>query len=133
VHSGLVECRWRLRFLASNISTLCSASCFSVHLIGRFAGARLGSYVFELSGSYYTLGLMYIGRSILVAVLCWPVTEDPVARLNIEGKGSVKLTEFEKALLWLALLAVAGSIIYLVFKAYINPALLIDFANTRLC
>jgi len=45
----------------------------------------------------------------------------------------VKGAEFQKILLWLVPLLVAGGMIYLVFKAYINPALLIDFANTRLC
>jgi hypothetical protein len=45
----------------------------------------------------------------------------------------VNLTELQKTLLWLVPLAVAMGIIYLVFKAYINPAMLIDFANTRLC
>jgi hypothetical protein len=45
----------------------------------------------------------------------------------------VNLTELQKTLLWLVPLAVAMGIIYLVFKAYINPAMLINFANTRLC
>jgi len=45
----------------------------------------------------------------------------------------VNLTELQKTLIWLVSLAVAGGIIYLLFKAYINPAMLIDFANTRLC
>jgi len=45
----------------------------------------------------------------------------------------VKWAEFQKIILWLVPLLIAGGIIYLVFKAYISPALLIDFANTRLC
>ena len=45
----------------------------------------------------------------------------------------MKMTELQKNLVWLVSLAVAVGMIYLVFKAYINPAMLIDFANTRLC
>jgi len=45
----------------------------------------------------------------------------------------VKRAEVQKVLTWLVPLLIAGGMIYLVFRAYISPALLIDFANTRLC
>jgi hypothetical protein len=43
------------------------------------------------------------------------------------------MTQLQKTLMWVVSLTVAGGIIYLCFKAYISPASMIDFANSRLC
>ncbi|HWN30681.1 MAG TPA: MFS transporter [Burkholderiales bacterium] len=55
---------------------------FLGHQIGSFIGAWLGGYVFDLSGSYYAVWLTCIGLSLVAAVLCWPIDERQVARLN---------------------------------------------------
>lgn len=57
---------------------------FLGHQIGSFAGAWLGGYAFDLSGSYYAVWLSCVSLSIVAAALCWPIDERQVARLNVK-------------------------------------------------
>jgi MFS family permease len=75
--NGLVAQIFGVKYLSTLFGIV-----FLGHQIGSFIGAWLGGYVFDLSGSYYAVWLTCIGLSIVAAVLCWPIDERQVARLN---------------------------------------------------
>ena len=75
--NGLVAQIFGVKYLSTLFGIV-----FLGHQIGSFIGAWLGGYVFDLSGSYYAVWLTCIGLSIVAAVLCWPIDESQVARLN---------------------------------------------------
>jgi MFS family permease len=76
--NGLVAQIFGVKYLSTLFGIV-----FLGHQIGSFIGAWLGGYVFDLSGSYYAVWLTCIGLSIVAAVLCWPIDETQVARLNV--------------------------------------------------
>jgi len=75
--NGLVAQIFGVKYLSTLFGIV-----FLGHQIGSFIGAWLGGYVFDLSGSYYAVWLTCIGLSLVAAVLCWPIDERQVARLN---------------------------------------------------
>lgn len=75
--NGLVAQIFGVKYLSTLFGIV-----FLGHQIGSFIGAWLGGYVFDLSGSYYAVWLTCIGLSVVAAVLCWPIDERQVARLN---------------------------------------------------
>lgn len=77
--NGLVAQIFGVKYLSTLFGIV-----FLGHQIGSFIGAWLGGYVFDLSGSYYAVWLTCIGLSIVAAVLCWPIDESQVARLNVK-------------------------------------------------
>ena len=77
--NGLVAQIFGVKYLSTLFGMV-----FLGHQIGSFAGAWLGGYVFDLSGSYHAVWLTCIGLSIVAAVLCWPIDERQVARLNVK-------------------------------------------------
>lgn len=76
--NGLVAQIFGVKYLSTLFGVV-----FLGHQIGSFIGAWLGGYVFDLSGSYYAVWLTCIGLSVVAAVLCWPIDERQVARLNV--------------------------------------------------
>ncbi len=76
--NGLVAQIFGVKYLSTLFGIV-----FLGHQIGSFIGAWLGGYVFDLSGSYYAVWLTCIGLSVVAAVLCWPIDERQVARLNV--------------------------------------------------
>lgn len=77
--NGLVAQIFGVKYLSTLFGIV-----FLGHQIGSFIGAWLGGYVFDLSGSYYAVWLTCIGLSVVAAVLCWPIDESQVARLNVK-------------------------------------------------
>ena len=77
--NGLVAQIFGVKYLSTLFGIV-----FLGHQIGSFIGAWLGGYVFDLSGSYYAVWLTCIGLSMVAAVLCWPIDECQVARLNVK-------------------------------------------------
>ena len=77
--NGLVAQIFGVKYLSTLFGIV-----FLGHQIGSFAGAWLGGYVFDLSGSYYGVWLTCIGLSVVAAVLCWPIDERQVARLHVK-------------------------------------------------
>ncbi|HEY6281777.1 MAG TPA: MFS transporter [Burkholderiales bacterium] len=75
--NGLVAQIFGVKYLSTLFGIV-----FLGHQIGSFIGAWLGGYMFDLSGSYYAVWLTCIGLSVVAAVLCWPIDERQVARLN---------------------------------------------------
>lgn len=53
---------------------------FLGHQIGGFLGAWLGGLIFDLFGSYDLAWWLAIGLSVIAALLCIPVREQPLAR-----------------------------------------------------
>ena len=58
---------------------------FMSHQFGSFAGAWLGGYILDTTGSYDLMWLASCGLGILSAVLHWPIREQPLARLSSEA------------------------------------------------
>lgn len=77
--NGLVAQIFGVKYLSTLFGIV-----FLGHQIGSFAGAWLGGYVFDLSGSYHAVWLTCIGLSVVAAVLCWPIDERQVARLGVK-------------------------------------------------
>jgi predicted MFS family arabinose efflux permease len=56
------------------LSTLFSIAWLG-HQVGAFAGAWLGGYVFDATGSYAAVWIIAIGASVVAAVACLPIDE----------------------------------------------------------
>jgi predicted MFS family arabinose efflux permease len=56
------------------LSTLFSIAWLG-HQFGAFAGAWLGGYVFDTTGSYATVWIIAIGASVVAALACMPIDE----------------------------------------------------------
>ncbi|MCH9674419.1 MAG: MFS transporter [Gammaproteobacteria bacterium] len=54
---------------------------FLGHQLGSFAGAWLGGYVYDVTGSYDWMWIMSAALGVLAAILNWPIVEKPLSRL----------------------------------------------------
>ncbi|MDD9915181.1 MAG: MFS transporter [Rhodospirillaceae bacterium] len=54
------------------------------HQFGSFAGAWLGGYIYDVTGTYDLMWLAAAGVGLLATVLHWPIREAPLARLSQE-------------------------------------------------
>jgi MFS family permease len=68
-------------FGVRNLSML-GGIVFLFHQLGAFLGGWLGGYLYDHTGSYDLVWYISIGLSVLAALLNWPVSEQPVARLQ---------------------------------------------------
>jgi len=75
--SGLVADIFGVKYMA----TLFGFVFFS-HQMGAFAGAWLGGYVFDMTGSYQPVWIVGIVLGVVSALLHWPIRDEPVARLQ---------------------------------------------------
>jgi len=75
--SGLVAVMFGPRYMA----TLFGFVFFS-HQIGAFLGVWLGGRVYDQTGSYDLVWWISIGLGVFAAVIHWPISEAPVARLR---------------------------------------------------
>ena len=64
--------------------SMLSGFVFMSHQMGSFAGAWLGGFVFDKTGSYQLVWLIAIGLSLLAALANWPIDERPVERLRAQ-------------------------------------------------
>jgi len=55
---------------------------FMSHQFGSFAGAWLGGYIFDTTGSYDLMWAISVGLGLVAAALHWPIREQPLARLS---------------------------------------------------
>lgn len=55
---------------------------FMSHQFGGFAGAWLGGYVADVTGSYDLMWALAVGLGLVSAALHWPIREQPLERLN---------------------------------------------------
>ena len=63
--------------------SMLSGFVFLSHQLGSFAGAWLGGYVFDKTGSYQLVWFIAIALSIVAALANWPIDERPVERLRM--------------------------------------------------
>jgi MFS family permease len=75
--SGLVAVMFGPRYMA----TLFGFVFFS-HQIGAFLGVWLGGRLYDQTGSYDMVWWISIGLGVFAAVVHWPISEAPVARLR---------------------------------------------------
>ena len=54
---------------------------FLSHQVGSFFGAWLGGKMFDVTGSYDLMWWASVGLGVMAALLHWPISERPVARL----------------------------------------------------
>ena len=54
---------------------------FLSHQLGSFLGVWLGGRLFDLTGSYTAMWWLSVGLGVIAALLNWPISERPVARL----------------------------------------------------
>ena len=54
------------------------------HQFGSFAGAWLGGYIYDVTGTYDLMWAASVGVGLLATVLHWPIREAPLARLSRE-------------------------------------------------
>ena len=52
------------------------------HQFGSFAGAWLGGYIYDVTGTYDLMWLAAGGLGVLATLLHWPIREAPLARLS---------------------------------------------------
>ncbi|KRW58056.1 MFS transporter [Pseudomonas sp. TTU2014-080ASC] len=71
-------------FGVRNLSML-GGIVFLFHQLGSFMGGWLGGYVYDHTGSYDLVWQISILLSLMAALLNWPVREEPVARLRMQG------------------------------------------------
>ncbi len=71
-------------FGVKNMSMLAGITFFC-HQVGAFIGGWLGGRLFDTTGSYDIVWMAAIGLGVIAALLSWPVTERPVARLAPSG------------------------------------------------
>ena len=57
---------------------------FMSHQFGAFAGAWLGGYIADVTGSYDLMWLISIALGLVAAALHWPIREQPVERMAPE-------------------------------------------------
>jgi len=55
---------------------------FMSHQIGGFAGAWLGGYIYDLTGSYDLMWGISVALGLASAALHWPIKDQPLERLN---------------------------------------------------
>lgn len=75
--SGLVAVMFGPRYMA----TLFGFVFFS-HQIGAFLGVWLGGRLYDQTGSYDVVWWISIGLGVFAAIVHWPISEAPVARLR---------------------------------------------------
>lgn len=54
------------------------------HQFGSFAGAWLGGYIYDTTGTYDLMWVASVGVGLLATALHWPIREQPLARLSQE-------------------------------------------------
>lgn len=54
------------------------------HQLGSFAGAWLGGYIYDVTGTYDLMWAAAVGVGLLATALHWPIREAPLARLSRE-------------------------------------------------
>ena len=54
------------------------------HQFGSFAGAWLGGYIYDATGTYDLMWAASVGVGLLATALHWPIRETPLARLSQE-------------------------------------------------
>lgn len=62
--------------------SMLSGFVFLSHQLGSFAGAWLGGYAFDKTGSYQMVWIIAIALSLLAALANWPIDERPLQRLK---------------------------------------------------
>ena len=63
--------------------SMLSGFVFMSHQVGSFAGAWLGGYLFDKTGSYQMVWLISIALSVAAALANWPIDERPLERLQL--------------------------------------------------
>ncbi len=63
--------------------SMLSGFVFLSHQLGSFAGAWLGGFMFDKTGSYQLVWIIAIALSLLAALANWPIDERPVERLRM--------------------------------------------------
>jgi MFS family permease len=58
---------------------------FMSHQFGGFAGAWLGGYISDVTGSYNLMWAISVGLGLAAAALHWPIRDQPLARLSREA------------------------------------------------
>ncbi len=58
---------------------------FMGHQFGSFAGAWLGGYIYDTTGSYDMMWMFSVALALAAAALHWPINERPLARLSREA------------------------------------------------
>ena len=53
---------------------------FMSHQIGSFAGAWLGGYLHDLTGSYDLMWLTYVAFGLIASAIHWPIRDAPLSR-----------------------------------------------------
>ncbi len=67
-------------FGVKNMSMLAGITFFC-HQVGAFLGGWMGGKLYDSTGSYDIVWIVAIGLGVVAALLSWPVSERPVARL----------------------------------------------------
>ena len=57
---------------------------FMSHQFGSFAGAWLGGYIYDKTGTYDLMWALSVALGLISAALHWPIREQPLARLTRE-------------------------------------------------
>ncbi len=77
--TGIVAQVFGLRYFAT-----LSGIVFFGHQLGSFAGAWLGGFVYDRTGSYDAMWLAAIALAVMAALIHLPINESPLARLREE-------------------------------------------------
>ncbi|MEM8877480.1 MAG: MFS transporter [Pseudomonadota bacterium] len=72
--NGTVASVWGVRHMA-----MLGGFVFFAHQLGSFAGAWMGGWLYDRTGSYDMAWALMIAASILSAVVNWPIQETPMA------------------------------------------------------
>ena len=62
---------------------------FMSHQIGSFFGVWMAGWLFDTTKSYDTMWWISIGLGIFAAVVHWPISQEPVARLKVTSASAV--------------------------------------------
>ena len=62
---------------------------FMSHQIGSFTGVWMAGWLFDTTKSYDTMWWISIGLGIFAAVVHWPISQEPVARLQTKTPAPV--------------------------------------------
>ena len=71
-------------FGVKNMSMLAGITFFC-HQVGAFLGGWMGGRLYDTTGSYDIVWMVAVGLGVVAALLSWPVSERPVARLAATG------------------------------------------------
>ncbi|MEO1019722.1 MAG: MFS transporter [Pseudomonadota bacterium] len=78
--SGLVAVMFGPRYLATLFGIV-----FLGHQVGAFLGVWMGGYIFDTVGNYNMVWWISVVLGLIAAIVHWPITERPVARMVTSG------------------------------------------------